>query len=446
MVGHPMGDAARAALCLTPIGEFSLIIALTGVEGGLVPASFYALAIGVCLLTSLTTPFLIRKSHAISDRIERKQPEFLAQWIGFYHEWIESLKQRQHSSMVWKLTAPRLIQVTLSVLFISGLLIFARPLYELAEKWLGPDWPMTNGLPLIFWFGFGVLLLAPLIALWRNVDALAMICAESATHGREKWAVLQPFFERLLKGSAFIAICAWLAALVPYAGMPGWGLVALAAGFIAVATVFWRHLIRLHSRFEIELRSQLADSPFADGKPQLAGWPKRNGQWKMNLAEYTIKENSQAVARPISKLPVRPSFSCTIVSIERQGVTIPNPGADTVLYPNDKVLLLGQDENLRRAERWLNTEAETAAAKDEEPQLSDLSLEHLVVPAGSRHLGKPLGELTLNSLFGIQIVGIERDHRPVPSPGRSETLQSGDQLLVLGTPEQVNEMAFWLST
>jgi len=446
MVGHPMGDAARAAFCLTPIGEFSLIIALTGVEGGLVPSSFYALAIGVCLLTSLTTPFLIRNSQAISDRIERKQPEFLAQWIGFYHDWIESLKQRQRSSMVWRLTAPRFIQVTLSVLFISGMLIFAQPLYALAEKWLGPDWPAPNGLSLIFWFGFGVLLLAPLIALWRNVGALSMICAESATHGRAKRSILQPLFEKLLKGSASIAILVWLAALVPYRIFPLWGFTALAVAFVALVTVFWRQLIRLHNRFEIELRSQLAESPFPDGKPQLAGWPKRNGQWKMNLSECSIRESTQAVARPISELPLRQSFACTIVSIERQGVPIPNPAADTVLYPNDKVLLLGRDEDLRHAERWLNTETETAAAKSEEPKLSDLSLEHLSVPAGSRHVGKPLGDLALNSLFGIQIVGIERDHRPVLSPGRSETLQSGDQLLVLGTQERVNEMAFWLST
>ena len=84
--------------------------------------------------------------------------------------------------------------------------------------------------------------------------------------------------------------------------------------------------------------------------------------------------------------------------------------------------------------------------KSEKPKLSDLSLEHLAVPASSRHVGKPLGDLALNSLFGIQIAGIERDHRPVLGPGRSETLQPGDQLLVLGTPEQLNEMAFWLST
>ena len=446
MVGQPMGDAARAALCLTPIGEFSIIMAMVGVEGGLVPPSFYALAVGVCLLTSLTTPFLIRQSGAISDLIERKQPQFLTQWIGFYHDWIERLKQRQRASLVWRLTAPRFIQVALSVLFISGMLIFAQPLCALAEKWLGADWPMTNGLPLIFWFGFGLLLLAPMIALWRNVDALAMICAESATHGRARGSVLHPLFEKLLKGSASIAILIWLAAFVPYAAFSWWDLIALAAALVAFAAGFWRQLIHLNSRLEIELRSQLADSPFADGKPQLAGWPKRNGQWKTNLAEFTIKENTQAVARPISELPLRKSFASTIVSIERQGVPIPNPSAGTVLYPNDKLLLLGQDPDLRRAEKWLDAEAEPVVAQNEESKLADLSLKHLTVPASSRRVGKPLGSLALNALFGIQIVGIERDRNQVLNPGRTETLQSGDQLLVLGTPEQVNELAFWLVT
>jgi CPA2 family monovalent cation:H+ antiporter-2 len=134
------------------------------------------------------------------------------------------------------------------------------------------------------------------------------------------------------------------------------------------------------------------------------------------------------------------------VSIERQGVTIRSPAADTVLFPNDKVLLLGKDENLRGAKRWLQSEAEAGADNTEAAKLADLGLEQLTVPATSRHVGKSLGELALNSLFGIQVVGIERDQRPVLSPNRSESLQPGDQLLVLGTPERVNEMAFWLST
>lgn len=445
MVGQPMGDASRAALCLTPIGEFSLIIALSGVQGGLVPPTFYALGIGVCLLTTVTTPLLIRQSGPISGWIERKQPGFLAQAIGFYHEWIESLKQRQRSSLTWKLTAPRLIQVTVAVLFISGLLIFANPIYGFVEKWLGSDRPLVNGLPLVFWFVFGLLVLAPLIALWRNVEALAMICAESAALGRPKRSVLQPLFEKLLKGSAAIAIVIWLAALVPYLAFPWWGLLVLLATLVVMSLVFWRQLVRLNSRLETELQRQLADSPFVDGKLHLAGWPKRNGQWKLNLAECVIGENTRAVAHRIEKLPLRETFACTIVSIERQGVPIPNPAADTVLYPNDKMLLLGQDANLQRAKAWLDAVVEPAAAHEQKPKLADLSLEHLVVPVGSRHAGKPLGDLALHSLFGVQVVGIERDNRSLASPGRTTTFQAGDELLVLGAPEQINELAFWLA-
>lgn len=445
LVGQPMRDAARAALCLTPIGEFSLIIALTGVQGGLVPESFYALGIGVCLLTSLTTPLLIRKSAGFGGWMERKQPRFLAQWVGFYHEWFESLKHRRTGSLLWKLVAPRIVQIASLVLFCSGLLIFARPLYALAEKWLGADWPVAHGLALAWNLGFGVVLLAPLIALWRNIEAVAMICAESATQGRAKRAVLQPLFEKLLKGAASVGLILWFSALIPYAVLPWWAWVALLAVFATVAGMFWRKLVRMHSRFEIELRAQLADSPFAGGKSALSGWTEANGRWELNLAEHTIAENSQAVARPIAELPLRQIFACTIVSIERQGVTIPNPAADTVLFPNDKVLLLGKDENLRGAERWLQSEAE-AGADTEAAKLADLGLEQLTVPATSRHVGKSLGELALNSLFGIQVVAIERDQHPVLSPNRSESLQPGDQLLVLGTPEGVNEMAFWLST
>ena len=74
-----------------------------------------------------------------------------------------------------------------------------------------------------------------------------------------------------------------------------------------------------------------------------------------------------------------------------------------------------------------------------------MSLSHLTVPATSQRVGKSLRDLAVRSHFGVQIVGIERNHLSLLSPGPDESLKSGDQLLVLGTPKQVNEMAFWLA-
>jgi CPA2 family monovalent cation:H+ antiporter-2 len=211
-----------------------------------------------------------------------------------------------------------------------------------------------------------------------------------------------------------------------------------------VAVTFWRRLIRLHSRFEIELRTQLSESPFAADKPQLPGWPKRNGHWKMSLAEVVLAENGRASGLKIEELPIRSQFGCTIVRIERQGILLPNPGRDTALFPNDKLLLLGTEENLENAEAWLN-EPKHEMELLEQPGLSELSLGHLMVPPSSRHVGKSLGELGIRSQFGIQVVGIERPNESHLSPGPKQNLGPGDQLLVLGTPEQVSNMAVWLS-
>jgi CPA2 family monovalent cation:H+ antiporter-2 len=240
------------------------------------------------------------------------------------------------------------------------------------------------------------------------------------------------------------AILIWFATLVPYEALSVRGLILLAIAGAIVAAIFWRRLIRLHSRFEIELRTQLAESPFAADKPQLPGWPKRNGHWKMSLAEVVLGGNANACGLRIADLPVRSEYSCTIVRIDRQGILLPNPAAEMILFPNDKLLLLGAEENLHSAEAWLNRPRQEAELP-EQPTLSELSLGHLIVPRASRHTGKPLGELGLRSQFGIQVVGIERGHDSVLSPGPKESLAPGDQLLVLGTPAQVSDMAVWLS-
>jgi CPA2 family monovalent cation:H+ antiporter-2 len=443
MVGQSVADSSRAAICLTPIGEFSLILALTAVQGGLAPDTFYAAAIGVCLFTALTTPVLIRRSWQISGWIESRQPRSFAHFVGLYHEWIENLKQRQNSSFLWKLTAPRVVQTVILVLLVSGLLAFASPFFLWIQKWIGPDQQFVRAFPVLFWSLFLILIAAPLVAIWRQVEALSMICAEAVTKSRPGRALLKPVFEKLLRTVAVTTISIWFATLVPYEALSAKGLFLLGIGAVIVAAIFWRRLIRLHSRFEIELRTQLSESPFAGDQPQLPGWPKRNGHWKMSLAEIVLSDNAEASGRRIADLPLRLDYGCTIVRIERQGIVLPNPGPDTTLFPNDKLLLLGTEENLQSAEAWLNRPR--PEADPEQPALSELSLGHLMVPRTSRHVGKSLAELGVRSQFGIQVVGIERGHASVLSPGPKESLAGGDQLLVLGTPGQVSDMAVWLS-
>jgi CPA2 family monovalent cation:H+ antiporter-2 len=164
----------------------------------------------------------------------------------------------------------------------------------------------------------------------------------------------------------------------------------------------------------------------------------------MNLVEVVLSGDANATTLKIENLPLRSDFGCTVVRIERQGILLPNPKSDTILFPNDKLLLLGTEDNLESAEAWLN-KPRSAIEASGLPGLSELSLGHLMVPRTSRHAGKSLAELGVRSLFGIQVVGIERGHNSLLSPGPRENLEPGDQLLILGTPAQVSDLAVWLS-
>jgi len=447
LVGHQTGDAVRSGVCLTPIGEFSLIIALAAVQASLVPDWFYALAIGLCLLSTFTTPILIRRPGRFSDWFERRQPEFARKAVRFYHDWIESFRHRQRSSLFWKLTGPRWVQIAAQVLFISGMLIFAKPGYRLVEKWLSSDWPAPIGLPVLFWSVFLILLLAPLVALWRTIEAVSMICAEAATHGRRHRARLQPAFEKLLHGAAYVAFLVWVSMFVPFETMPKWGLIAMLAIAIVLAIVFWRKLVRWHSRFEIDLRAHLGESSFTPPAESGKDWQRHSDRWRLSLREHIVGEQARAAGKAIQDLPIRQMFSTTVVGIDRQGHHLPNPTPDTVLYPNDKLLLLGTEPELRQADRWLGaTDSEQSRENGHLRNFADLCLEQLAVPANSRHIGKSLGELQLMQQLGIQVVGLERNGAARVTAGKLDTLRADDRLLVLGTQEQITNMAFWLAT
>ncbi len=448
VVGQKTGDAVRAGICLTPIGEFSLIIALAAVQAALVPDWFYALAIGLCLLSTFTTPVLIRHPGRFSDWFERWQPEFVRKAGGFYHDWVESFRHRQRSSLFWRLTGPRWLQIVGQVLFISGMLIFAQPAYRLVSKWLAPDWPVPIGLPILFWLGFLVLLLAPLVALWRTVEAVSMICAEAATRGHRHRARLQPAFEKLLHGAGYVVIIIWISMFVPYEALPTWTLFALLAVVIGLALVLWRKLVRWHSRFEIDLRAHLQESTFAAAGEPRADWQKHSDHWHLRAREHVVGEQTRAAGKAIHALPLRQMFSANIVSIERQGYHLPNPKPTTVLYPNDKLLLLGPERELGQAERWLSTaDNEPAPTNGHQPTFADLCLDQLAVLwQSSRHIGKSLGELKLMQQLGVQVLGLERNGAARVAAGKFDTLKPGDRLLILGTQKQITDMAFWLAT
>ena len=440
LIGTPLKDALRTGLTATPIGEFSFIIAQLGVGALVVPAKFYPLAVGVSLLTTLCAPVLTRRSETLAEAVAARQPRWLDHWLRAYHGWLERLKQRRSRNLLWQLSRKRIAQVSIGVLFVTGMIVFSEQLFVLMEHWLGPNWLFPHGPQVIFWTLLVLMTLAPLVAIWRNLSAMALLYSEVSTRGHVHARRLRPVVETSLKIGAGAGMFVWLVSFAPAEGTARWLLVVSAVIAIVALLVLRRKLIYWHSEMEVEILSVMETG---DNKmtSTTAPWLQPHADWNLHMIDCTLPDLADCQGRQIAELDLRARFGCSVVGIERQGFMIPLPAADAVLYPRDKVLLMGTTEQVKAGRKFLAAVTGTPVS---DSVFEEVRMEAVMVPVWSRAAGQTLGFLSPAQNHGVQIAGVHRGGLRILNPTAHETLRGNDEILVLGTPVQIAEFKEWL--
>jgi CPA2 family monovalent cation:H+ antiporter-2 len=439
VTGTQIGDALQTGLMVTPLGEFSFIIAQMGIAAGILTPEFYPLIVGVSLATTLTAPVLTRNAGRLSGLIMRGIPRWLLSLHVYYDERIEAIKALEQQSVLWQMSKKRIVQVAVQVFFVSGLLVFSAPLRALVEKWMDKDWLFPHASTVLFWLALVLILAAPLVALWRNVSALCLLYAQVSVKGMPRAARLKPVVEMLFKVAAGTAMYVWLSTLLPVGSAARWVLlINLCLGLLAIV-LLRRKLVQWHSEMEAGLQSAVqgeAGARMETTVPWLAG----HVEWNLHAGGCTLPDLADCTGKKIAELDLRARFDCVVVGIERQGCPISRPRPDTMLYPLDKVLLIGPQRQLVEARKFLMT----VSGREQVTEMDDVRMESLHVPATSTVAGRTLRELSLTQHYHVQIVGVGRFDTKVLNPGGAERLGPDDELLVIGASDELAAFRHWL--
>lgn len=439
VAGVSTREAVTVGLSVTPLGEFSFIIAQLGVIAGVLPAEFQAVAVGVALLTTLSAPVLMRRAPRIVGWVDRHLPGWLNTSLGNYRRWLERLQVRQQHSVLWQLSRKRLTSILIEVLFVSGVLVFSEQLFAAVNQFLPGEGLFPNAQRVIFWSGLAVVALLPLVAIWRNISVLAMIYAEMSTVGQADEAKLRPMMATGIKAVAGVLMFLWLSATVPVEQMGRWlPLVGLLLLAVAV-TLLRRKLIYWHSVVETELQERLVQ-----GEKKFSGttapWLVPHPEWKLALTECVLPDHADCRGHTLGELALRTKFGCIVVGIERQGVMVHSPGRETVLYPHDRVLLLGDGTQAAAGKAFLSQVSGATPAIN----FDEVRMESVHLPMGCPLSGRSLAELAPNTRCGVIVVGIHRGPLRTLNPRGGEKLTVGDDVLVLGNPEQIASFKAWV--
>jgi CPA2 family monovalent cation:H+ antiporter-2 len=439
LIGTPLKDALRTGVTATPIGEFSFIIAQLGVAAKVVPARFYPLAVGVSLVTTLVAPWITRRSEKVADAIVARHPLWLSDWLQVYHRWLERMRVRRSRNLLWQLSRKRIAQVSVGMLFVTGLIVFSGQLFAVVDDWLGRYFS-PPAVQLGFWIALALVALAPIVAIWRNLSAMAMIYAEISTRGYPQAKRVRPVVETTFKAAGGAMIYVWLLAILPAEGKTRWVMTVSAVVALAALIVLRRKLIYWHSEMEVEILSVI-ETGDTKMTATAAPWLQPHGDWNLHMIDCTLPDLADCQGKQIAELDLRARFGCSVVGIERQGYMIPLPAPDAVLYPRDKVLLMGTTEQVKAGRKFLGAVSDAHAA---DSVFEEVRMEAVVVPMWSRAADRTLGQLSPAQNYGVQIAGVHRGGLRILNPSAQETIRGGDEVLVLGTPVQLAEFKVWL--
>ena len=263
IAGNDGRTSLRVGMGLSQIGEFSFIIAALGMTLQVTSDFLYPVAVAVSVITTLSTPYLIRAADPLSHRLAQVVPASVARVFGMYGDWLRSIQPQGQNAilagMIRKIILQVLINLSLVVAIFLASAWFAGPLAQSLQPWIEQD-NLQKGL---VWGGALLLSLPFLIAAYRKLKALAMLLAEmgvrpekAGRHTVRVRRVISELIPLLALAGIMLLLMALSASILPTTEL------LLVIGLLAVGVIILlrRWFIRVHSRMQIALMETLENN------------------------------------------------------------------------------------------------------------------------------------------------------------------------------------------
>jgi monovalent cation:H+ antiporter-2, CPA2 family len=359
--GHDRGTALRVGMSVAQIGEFSFIIASLGQNLNVTSKFLYPIAVAVSVLTTLSTPYLIRSTDRVVNCFDRLAPRALVTTLDIYTRWVGQLGGQRHPSLaaklVWKWSAQMALNaVLITAAFIAAAFAGQHPpgwlrSLKLSDEWLRP----------ILWLAAAIVSLPMFIATSRKLRALGLLIAElkvKETAAGERTAAIRAVVAQVIPTAGTVILGLYViilsSALLPTVKVML--ILLLLAGI--VSWLLRRSFIKAYSKAQVALEETFAQEPILETSRTPAALPSLLRE--ANLQALTIAPDSPAAGRLIRELQLRTQTGASIVGIERKGENLINPGADEELQAGDQILLLGTREQLNAVKVMLADESRSA--------------------------------------------------------------------------------------
>lgn len=410
--GQPLKQSLQAGMSMSQIGEFSFIIATLGVSLKVTEIFLYPIAVGVSVITTFSTPFMIKASAPVYQFLENKMPDRWRKRLNRYSSGMQQIPADTDWKNVFK-TYLSVIALN-SVIILAGIFLSVQFLDPFLLKKIGNDvlahiisilLTLTSLSPFIWALTIKKLQKGAYTSLWLN---------DQANHGplvlmeimRNLLAVLYLF---LFLNQLFSVYIAFVGALVVLA---------------FVLFIFSKKLQIFYARIERRFISNLNHKELQAN----TGAQSTLSPWDAHLVYFTVRPETDGIGKSLEALGWREKYGINIAAIERGTISITAPKRQEVIFPYDRIAVIGTDQQMQVFRKIVEPVEQLFIKPDED----EIKLMQLRVDEHNQFNGKTIRDSGIREKTNGLVVGIERKGQRLLNPDSFTVFEWDDIVWVVG--------------
>ena len=426
--GQSLKSAMRCGFSMAQIGEFSFIIASLGLSLGVIGKFLYPVVVAVSVITTFLTPYMIRLSVPCYGLLERRLPK---RWVRAMNNTALSHPSSGHSnkwkSLLWQMTRITVVYSILTSAAITLMLMFFLPF-------------IRHVMPGMHWWANGICGVLTVLVISPFLRAMVMKKNHSEEF-RALWSesrlnrlpLLVTILVRVLVAVAFIFyVCNYLSRFTNAL------MISIAAAVVLIMVLsrrLKRSSILMERMFVLNLRSRDIEAQVLGRKKPL--YEGHLLDRNIHIGEFDVPEDTAWAGRSLCALQLRNTFGVMVSSILRGHQRINIPNGDNVVYPGDRIQVIGNDDQLAVFGKAVSGDV---VEPDPEIEKREMRLRQMVIDGRSQFVGKTLRESGIRDEYNCMVVGLEEGKENLSVIDPSRRFVKGDIIWVVGEEDALRRL------
>ena len=382
----------QAGLSLSQIGEFSFIIASLGISLKVTSNFLYPIAIGVSVITTIITPYLIRNIDAIYIWIEKLLPK-------------KSLDILREKNKALEATNKYYNSIYAHIIFIILNTVVIITTYKVFEI---SNFPKNKTITLV------IILIITSPFLW------ALLYKDNKQDNK--------IFIYLKITRIFIVIIFNIFLLTKL--FSNNALIVIFTMMIMTTLFLSSSLLKnIYSKVEKHFINNFLDE-------KILPYDARLAPWDAHISYLDIPPESEIAGKTLHELKIRETFGASIVLIERGHLYITAPNRNEKLFPYDRIAVIGEKQKVDILLAHLkSTKTFTPNAK-----LENYGLHKILVEEQMSFSYKTIRKSKIHESTGGMIIGIERHGERILNPDSLLKILPNDLLWIVGDSKKIETL------